>query len=140
MPGKVNPNKAESFTMVCAQVMGNDATIGFSASQGNFELNVYMPVIAYNMLQSIRLLSDAVKSFNDNCAIGIKPNLDKIQSNLEQSLMLVTALNPHIGYENAAKIAKYAYQNNLTLKQAAANLNLVSEADFDQWVQAHKMV
>lgn len=140
MPGKVNPTQAESLTMVCAQVMGNDATIGFSASQGNFELNVYMPVIAYNMLQSIRLLSDAVKSFNDNCAIGIKPNLDKIQSNLEQSLMLVTALNPHIGYENAAKMAKYAYQNNLNLKQAAKDLNLVSEEDFDQWVKAENMV
>ncbi len=140
MPGKVNPTQAESLTMICAQVMGNDATIGFAASQGNFELNVYMPVIAYNMLQSIQLLSDGVKSFNDNCAVGIQPNCDKIQTNLEQSLMLVTALNPHIGYENAAKIAKYAYQNNLTLKQAAIDLKLVSAEDFDEWVKAEKMV
>ncbi len=140
MPGKVNPTQSEALTMVCAQVMGNDTTIGIAASQGNFELNVYMPVITYNMLQSIHLLADAIRSFNDNCAIGIKPNLEKIKFNLDQSLMLVTALNPHIGYENAAKIAKYAHQNNLTLKDAAIELKLVSENDFDTWVKAENMI
>lgn len=140
MPGKVNPTQAEALTMVCTQVMGNDATIGFAASQGNFELNVYMPVIIYNMLQSIHLLADALDSFNTNCAVGIKPNLDKIKYNLDQSLMLVTALNPHIGYENAAKIAKNAYQKNITLKQSALDLNLVSEKDFDEWVKAENMI
>jgi fumarate hydratase class II len=140
MPGKVNPTQAEALTMVCTQVMGNDATIGFAASQGNFELNVYMPVIIYNMLQSIHLLADALDSFNTNCAVGIKPNLDKIKYNLDQSLMLVTALNPHIGYENAAKIAKNAYQKNITLKQSALDLKLVSEKDFDEWVKAENMI
>ncbi len=140
MPGKVNPTQAEALSMVCAQVMGNDTTIGVCASQGNFELNVYMPVMAYNMLQSIHLLSDSIKSFNKNCAVGIKPNLDKIKSNLDQSLMLVTALNPHIGYENAAKIAKHAYQNNMTLKQAALELELVSSENFDLWVKAENMI
>ena len=108
MPGKVNPTQSEALTMVVCQVMGNDATIGFAASQGNFELNVFKPVIIYNFLQSVRLLSDAMDSFDQNCAVGIEANLDVLRANMERSLMLVTALNPHIGYENAAAIAKSA--------------------------------
>ena len=117
MPGKVNPTQSEALTMVVAQVMGNDATIGFAASQGNFELNVFKPVIAYN-LQSAHLLADAIVSFNDNCAVGIEADEEVINENVNRSLMLVTALNPHIGYENAAKIAKHAHKEGLTLKEA----------------------
>jgi len=140
MPGKVNPTQCEALTMVACQVMANDVAVGFAASQGNFQLNVYMPVCIYNFLQSVRLLSDAVLSFNNNCAVGIIPNGTKMEENLHQSLMLVTALAPYIGYENGAKIAKYAYQQNTTLKQAAAQLGLLTEEEFDQKVRPEKMV
>ena len=140
MPGKVNPTQCEAMTMVACQVMGNDATIGFAASQGNFELNVFMPVLIHNFLQSVRLVADAMVSFNDNCAVGIKPNLAKINYNLENSLMLVTALNPYIGYENAAKIAKNAHKKGLTLKQSALELELLTEAQFDEYVRPEKMI
>lgn len=140
MPGKVNPTQCEALTMVCVQVMGNDAAIGFAASQGNFQLNVFMPVLIHNFLESARLLSDAMQSFRLHCADGIRPNHEKISENMNKSLMLVTALNPHIGYENAAKIAKLAHRENLTLKEAALKLQLVSEEDFAQWVDPKKMV
>ena len=134
MPGKVNPTQCEALTMVCVKVMGNDAAIGFAASQGNFQLNVFMPVLICSFLESARLLADAMRSFNLHCAEGILPNLQKIDENMNKSLMLVTALNPHIGYENAAKIAKLAHKENLTLKEAALQLRLVSEEDFAKWV------
>ncbi len=140
MPGKVNPTQSEAITMVVAQVMGNDATIGFSASQGNFELNVYKPVIIYNFLQSVTLLSDAMISFNDHCAVGIEPNREVIDNHVKNSLMLVTALNPHIGYENAAKIAKTAHTNGTTLKEAALNTGLLTEEQFDEYVDPSKMI
>jgi fumarate hydratase class II len=140
MPGKVNPTQCEALTMVCCQVMANDTAIGIAASQGNFQLNVFMPVLIYNMLQSVRLLADAMESFNDNCAKGIVPNEEKIKSNLESSLMLVTALNPHIGYEKAAEIAKTAYKQGLTLKQAAVSLGILTEEEFDRFVDPKKMV
>ena len=140
MPGKVNPTQSEALTMVAAQVLGNDTTIGIAGASGNFELNVFMPVIAYNLLQSIRLLGDACDSFNRHCAAGIEPVPEKIDHFLHDSLMLATALNRHIGYENAAKIAKTAYRENKTLKQAAAELNLVSAEEFDTWVQPEEMV
>ncbi len=140
MPGKVNPTQCEAMTMVAAQVMGNDTTIGFAASQGNFELNVFMPVIAYNFLQSVRLLGDAIASFTQNCAVGIKANKEKMQDNLHNSLMLVTALNPHIGYENAAKVAKLAYKDNISLKEACLQLGFLSEAEFDKACIPEKMV
>ena len=134
MPGKVNPTQCEALTMVCVKVMGNDAAIGFAASQGNFQLNVFMPVLICSFLESARLLADAMRSFNLHCAEGILPNLQKIDENMNKSLMLVTALNPHIGYENAAKIAKLAHKENLTLKEAALQLRLVNEEDFAKWV------
>lgn len=140
MPGKVNPTQCEALTMVCVQVMGNDAAIGFAASQGNFQLNVFMPVLIHNFLESARLLSDAMQSFRLHCVDGIRPNREKIAENMNKSLMLVTALNPHIGYENAAKIAKLAHKENLTLKEAALKLQLVSEEDFAKWVDPKKMV
>lgn len=140
MPGKVNPTQCEALTMVCVKVMGNDAAIGFAASQGNFQLNVFMPVLICSFLESARLLADAMYSFNLHCAEGILPNLQKIDENMNKSLMLVTALNPHIGYENAAKIAKLAHKENLTLKEAALQLRLVSEEDFAKWVDPKKMV
>ena len=140
MPGKVNPTQCEALTMVCVKVMGNDAAIGFAASQGNFQLNVFMPVLICSFLESARLLADAMHSFNLHCAKGILPNLQKIDENMNKSLMLVTALNPHIGYENAAKIAKLAHKENLTLKEAALQLRLVSEEDFAKWVDPKKMV
>lgn len=140
MPGKVNPTQSEAVTMVACQVMGNDATIGFAASQGNFELNVFKPVIAYNFLQSTRLLADSIVSFNDHAAIGIKANLDKIDHYLHDSLMLVTALNPYIGYENAAKIAKTAHQNGTTLKEEAVRLGLLTEEEFDRYVVPQNMI
>lgn len=140
MPGKVNPTQSEALTMVVAQVMGNDAAIGFAASQGNFELNVYKPVIIYNFLQSVKLLADGMMSFNDNCAVGIEPNLEEIESKVENSLMLVTALNPYIGYENAAKIAKTAHKNGSTLKEAALATGLLTEEEFDKYVVAKDMV
>lgn len=140
MPGKVNPTQAEALSMVCAQVMGNHTTISIGASQGNFELNVYKPVIAYNLLQSIRLLSDAINSFDQNCAVGITANLDTIDGYLHNSLMLVTALNPHIGYENAALIAKTAHKENSTLKKTAVKLGLLTEEEFDKWVIPENMI
>lgn len=140
MPGKVNPTQCEALTMVCVQVMGNDSTIGIAASQGNFELNVYMPVIIYNYLQSINLLSDAMISFNNNCAVGIKPNYKILKKNLENSLMLVTALNTHIGYEKAAKIAKNAYENEINLKESALTLGFLTSEEFDRYVDPKKMV
>ncbi len=140
MPGKVNPTQSEALTMVACQVMGNDATIGFAASQGNFELNVFKPVIIYNFLQSVTLLSDAMHSFNDNCAVGIEANHQAIRDHLERSLMLVTALNPHIGYENAAAVAKKAHQEGLTLKEAALQSGLLTEAQFDEIVRPEQMI
>ena len=140
MPGKVNPTQSEALTMVSVQVMGNDAAIGFAASQGNFELNVFKPVIIYNFLQSLRLLADGMISFNDNCAIGITPNIDKITHNLNNSLMLVTALNPHIGYENAAKVAKNAHKKGISLKESCLELGLLSADDFDKFVVPANMI
>ncbi|NBJ69122.1 MULTISPECIES: class II fumarate hydratase [Clostridia] len=139
MPGKVNPTQSEAVTMVATQVMGNDAAIGFAASQGNFELNVFKPVIAYNFLQSCELLADSMLSFDERCAQGIEPNLENIDKNLKDSLMLVTALNPHIGYENAAKIAKTAFEDNATLKDTAVKLGLLTEEQFDQYVNPKEM-
>ncbi len=140
MPGKVNPTQSEALTMVVCQVMGNDASIGFAASQGNFELNVFKPVIIYNFLQSARLLADAMLSFNDRTAVGIEPNRSVIKRNLEQSLMLVTALNPHIGYENAATVAKLAHKEGITLKEAALKSKLLTEEQFDQIVRPEEMI
>ena len=140
MPGKVNPTQNEAMTMVCAQVLGNDTTISFAGTQGNFELNVFKPVMAYNFLQSAQLLGDACISFNDHCAIGIEPNDARIKELVEKSLMLVTALNTHIGYENAAKIAKTAHQNGTTLKEEAVNLGLLTAEQFDLWVKPEDMV
>lgn len=140
MPGKVNPTQCEALTMACVQVMGNDVAIGIAASQGNFELNVYMPVLISNFLESVNLMATAIVSFNDNCAIGIKPNKKKIKENLEQSLMLVTALNPHIGYENAAKVAKLAFKENITLKEAAVKLKFMTEEEFDKAIVLENMI
>jgi fumarate hydratase class II len=140
MPGKVNPTQSEALTMVCCQVIANDTAVGMAASQGNFQLNVFMPVLIYNLLQSVRLLADAMESFNDNCAVGIVPNVEKINGNLDSSLMLVTALNPHIGYEKAAEIAKTAFKQGSTLKQAAVSLGILTEEEFDRYVDPAKMV
>ena len=140
MPGKVNPTQSEAVTMVTCQVMGNDTTIGFAASQGNFQLNVFKPVIAYNFLQSCRLLADSIVSFNDNCAVGIEPVEDKIDFYLNNSLMLVTVLNPYIGYENAAKIAKTAHKNGSTLKETAVELGLLTAEEFDKYVIPQDMI
>lgn len=140
MPGKVNPTQSEAMTMVVAQVMGNDTTISFAASQGNYQLNVFKPVIIYNFLQSVGLLSDAILSFNNNCAVGIEPNLDTIKHHVNNSLMLVTALNPYIGYENAAKIAKHAHKNGTTLKEAAIELELLTADKFDEIVKPENMI
>ncbi len=140
MPGKVNPTQCEALTMVAVQVMGNDVAVGLAASQGNFELNVFMPVCAYNFLQSTRLLADAIESFRSNCVIGIEANEEKMSDNLKNSLMLVTALNPHIGYENAAKVAKLAYTENISLKEACVKLGLMSPNRFDEIVDPKNMV
>ncbi|MES2628045.1 MAG: class II fumarate hydratase [Bacteroidota bacterium] len=140
MPGKVNPTQPEALTMVCAQVMGNDVAVSVGGSMGHFELNVFKPVIAANVLQSARLIGDACVSFNDKCAAGIEPNLPVIKQHLENSLMLVTALNTHIGYENAAKIAKTAHKGNKTLREAAIELELVNNEQFDEWVKPEDMV
>lgn len=140
MPGKVNPTQPEALTMVCAQVMGNDVTVSIGGATGHFELNVFKPVIAANVLQSARLLGDACVSFNDKCAEGIEPNHSVIKQHLENSLMLVTALNTHIGYENAAKIAKKAHKENKTLREAAVELGLLTSEQFDEWVRPEKMV
>ena len=139
MPGKVNPTQSEALTMVAAQVIGNDTVINVGGSSGNFELNVFKPVMIYNLLQSIRLLADSCRSFNDHCVVGIEPDRAHIEKHLNGSLMLVTALNPHIGYDNAAKVAKKAYQDNITLKEAAAALNLLTPEEFDKKVRPEKM-
>ncbi|MBK5203619.1 MAG: class II fumarate hydratase, partial [Prolixibacteraceae bacterium] len=139
MPGKVNPTQVEAMTMVCAQVMGNDTTITIAGSNGQFELNVFKPVMINAFLQSATLLGDTCKSFNDRLAIGIKPNNDRIEQNLNNSLMLVTALNTHIGYENSAKISKKAFAENTTLKEAAISLGILTAEQFDQWVVPAKM-
>ena len=140
MPGKVNPTQCEALTMVAVQVMGNDAAVGFAASQGNFELNVFMPVIIYNFLQSARLLAEAMTSFNKNCAVGITADRKKMHANLHNSLMLVTALNPYIGYENAAKTAKKAYKENISLKEACVSLGFLSAEEFDKVFKPEEMV
>jgi fumarate hydratase, class II len=140
MPGKVNPTQPEAMTMVCAQVLGNDTAINVGGMSGHFQLNVFMPVMIYNLLFSIRLIGDASRSFMDNCVEGIVPNLDAVKNHLNNSLMLVTALNPHIGYDNAATIAKKAHQEGKTLKQAAIETGLVTEEQFDVWVDPAKMV
>ena len=140
MPGKVNPTQCEAVTMVAVQVMGNDAAIGFAASQGNFELNVFMPVIAYNFIQSANLLADSINSFIDNCLTGVKADKDKMYHNLHNSLMLVTALNPYIGYENAAKVAKKAYAENISLKEACVGLGFLTEERFDEVFRPEDMV
>lgn len=140
MPGKVNPTQSEAMTMVCAQVFGNDVAVNFGGASGNFELNVFKPVIIFNVLNSIRLLSDACESFADNCVVGIEPNLENIKKHVENSLMLVTSLNPVIGYDNAAKVAKKAHAENKTLKQAAVELGLLTAEKFDEIVRPEKMI
>jgi len=140
MPGKVNPTQPEAVTMVCAQILGNDTTISFAGTQGHFELNVFKPVMAYNFLQSAQLLADACISFDEHCVSGITPNKLKIKSLLENSLMLVTALNPHIGYENAAKIAKSAYNNGTSLREEAINSGMLTGEEFDNWVNPKDMI
>jgi len=140
MPGKVNPTQCEAMTMVCVQVMGNDAAVGFAGSQGNFQLNVFKPVIIHNVLHSTRLLADASRGFNDHCAVGIEPNRERIREHLEQSLMLVTALNPHIGYDHAAKVAKKAYAEDKTLKETVVELGLLTAAEFEAAVRPENMV
>jgi fumarate hydratase class II len=140
MPGKVNPTQAEALTMACAQVCANDVAVTLGGMSGNFELNVYKPLIAHNVMQSCRLLGDAARSFREHCAEGIEPDRARIRELLDRSLMLVTALNPHIGYENAAKIAKHAHANGTTLRESAIALALVSAEDFDRWVRAEEMV
>ena len=140
MPGKVNPTQSEAMTMVCVQVFGNDASVTFAGASGNFELNVFKPVIIYNVLQSVRLIADACESFTDNCVVGIQPNERNINKHLNDSLMLVTALNPHIGYDNAAKIAKKAHKENKTLKEAAVELDILTAEKFDEIVKPEKMI
>src|SRR5271156_4787044 len=140
MPGKVNPTQCEALTQVCVQIFGNNAALTFAGSQGHFELNVYNPVMAYNFLQSVRLMADAAVSFTDNCVIGIQPRRDNIKAGLDRSLMLVTALAPKIGYDSAAKIAKTAHKNGTTLKQEAVNGGYVSEAEFDAIVRPEDMI
>jgi fumarate hydratase, class II len=140
MPGKVNPTQPEALTMVCAQIMGNDLAVSIGGASGHFELNVFKPLIAFNVLQSARLLGDACVSFNEKCAVGIEPNHEIIKKHLDNSLMLATALNPHIGYENAAKIAKTAHKENKTLREVAIGLGLVTSEQFDAWVRPEKMV
>jgi fumarate hydratase class II len=139
MPGKVNPTQAEALTMACAQVMGNDVAINIGGSNGHFELNVFKPMMISNFLESARLIGDACRSFNDNCAVGIEPNQERITQNLNNSLMLVTALNTHIGYEKAAEIAKKAHKEGTTLKAAALELGYLSSEEFDSWVDPAKM-
>ncbi len=140
MPGKVNPTQSEAVTMLAAQVMGNDVAIGLGGMSGNFELNVFKPLVIHNFMQSCRLIADGCESFREHCVVGIEPNRERIQKNLEESLMLVTALNPHIGYDNAAKIAKTAHKTGKTLKQTAVDLGLVTPEQFDLWVRPEKMV
>ncbi|RIH90943.1 Fumarate hydratase class II [Calidithermus terrae] len=139
MPGKVNPTQSEAMTMVCVQVFGNDAAVAFAGSQGNFQLNVFKPVMVYNVLTSVQLLGDACSAFNDHCAVGLEPNLPRIRENLEKNLMLVTALNRHIGYDKAAAIAKKAHKEGTSLKEAALALGYLSEEEFDRWVVPMEM-
>jgi len=140
MPGKVNPTQCEALTMVCAQAIGNDVAINIGGMNGQFQLNVFMPVMIHNLLESARLIGDACVSFNNNCAVGIEANKEAVQKNLENSLMLVTALNRHIGYDNAAKIAKKAHSEGTTLKEASIALGLVTEEQFHEWVDPSKMI
>nr|HPI33170.1 class II fumarate hydratase [candidate division Zixibacteria bacterium] len=140
MPGKVNPTQPEAMTMVCAQVMGNDVTVNIGGMSGNFELNVFKPVIIYNVLQSIRLLADACEMFNEHCAVGLRADKDRLAAHLRNSLMLVTALNPHVGYDNAAKIAKKAHAEGTTLKEAAVALGLLTPEKFDEVVRPEEMI
>lgn len=140
MPGKVNPTQSEAMTMVCAQVVGNDMAVAVGGMNGHFELNVFKPVIVFNVLNSIRLLSDACESFDEHCVHGIEVNRAQVKRHLDNSLMLVTALNPHIGYDNAAKVAKYAHENDTTLKDAAQKLGLMEPAKFDQLVRPEDML
>jgi len=140
MPGKVNPTQSEAITMVCCQVMGNHSALSIGGSQGNFELNVFKPMMIHNYLHSVRLLSDSCRSFSDKCVTGLEANEDNIARHLENSLMLVTALNPHIGYDNAAKIAKNAHQNGTTLRESALELGLLTDEEFTKWVRAEEMI
>jgi fumarate hydratase class II len=140
MPGKVNPTQAEAMTMVCCQVIGNDTAVTVAGASGNLELNAYKPVMIFNLLQSIRLLADACESFTDYCVVGIEPKGERIEELLNRSLMLVTALNPHVGYDNAAKIAKKAHADGTSLKEAALALGLLTEEEFDQWVRPDDML
>ena len=140
MPGKINPTQIEALSMVCTQIIGNHTTITFAGSQGHFQLNAFKPVIIYNNLQSINLLSDSINSFVENCLKGLEPDEERIKMHLDNSLMLVTALNEYIGYDNAAKIAKKAFKENLTLKEAAKKLNLIDEKKFNELVQPKKMI
>jgi len=140
MPGKINPTQAEAVTMVAAQVIGNDTTLTMACASGNFELNVYRPVIAFNLLQSIRLLGDVCDSFNKNCVAGIKPNLERIDQNLRNSLMLVTALTPHIGYDKAAEVAKKAHTDNATLRETIIKLGYMTGEEYDGRVKPEEMV
>ena len=139
MPGKVNPTQSEALTMVAVQVFGNDAAVAFGGSQGNFQLNVFKPVMVHNVLESIQLIADACGAFNDHCAVGIEPNLAVIDKHLRESLMTVTALNPHIGYDRSAQIAKKAHKDGTTLKEAALALGFVTEEQFEQWVRPEQM-
>ena len=140
MPGKINPTQCEAMTMLCTQVMGNDVTISIAGASGNFELNVFRPVIAYNILQSLKLISDGCKSFTKNAILGIKPNFDKINYNLYNSLMLVTALNPHIGYDKAAQVAKKAYKDQSSLREAVIELGFLTAEEFDKYVNPEEMI
>jgi fumarate hydratase class II len=140
MPGKVNPTQCEALTQVCAHIHGNNAAVAFAASQGQFELNVYKPMIAYNVLQSIELLTDAVESFNTRCVSGINPRLENISTNLQRSLMLVTALVPEIGYDQAATLAKKAHKNGTTLREEAILSGVISAEQYDQWVNPERML
>jgi len=140
MPGKVNPTQCEALTMVCTQIMGNHTTITMAGSQGHFELNVYKPVMAYNMLQSIQILSDSARAFTDKCVVGITANEDRIADLLSRSLMLVTALAPTIGYDNATKVAKTAHKNGTTLREEAVKLGFVTEKEFDKIVRPERMI
>ena len=140
MPGKVNPTQCEALTMVCAQVMGNAVTVSVGGATGHFELNVFKPVIAFNNLQSLQLLGDAARSFADRCIVGILPNTQRIKELMESSLMLVTALNPHIGYDNAAKIAKNAHEKSMTLRESALELGIMTAEQYDEWIRPDQMV
>ena len=140
MPGKVNPTQSEALTMACAQVFGNDVAVNIGGASGNFELNVFKPLLIHNFLQSARLLADGSRSFREHCVLGIEPNRERLDENLRKSLMLVTALNPHIGYDAAARIAKTAHKKGQTLRETAIELGLVTGEQFDQWVRAEDMV